>query len=518
MTHIPEWLPFLVATLTTGGLLAVGRLLQRTRRTLRAVGAERDTAAAARRNAESERDAAVRRSAELDAAGAELLAETRHLVEERMPRLVTHLAHQHVAVPGLKHPALAGQEVDRLHRAALERLSAAVVAERDRVDQAAQAVMRGATTVIQAQSYRLQSRIERMQHRYDNADLAADLLELDLLNEQNLRRVQAAGVLCGATPGLTRSDSHLGDVVVGAQSRVPGYHRVQVTSQLDMPVAVVARAVEPIAVTVSELLANAVHHSHGTLSVDVSLHQAESGACVVIDDAGVGMHRDEIEFATRMLSGQHPLLLSELGDPPRSGFATIGRLVRQHGFSVSVDKPAPYGGVRAVVFIPGHLLTVLDQETRPMSAMAPPVDRRPVAEPRPSAALDAPAALDEPAALDAPAALDEPAAAGEPGAPGPMASPAEDPAVSLPRRRRRRPAAPNRVDHANPTNHVNHANPTNQGTQVDKLDQVDQAAAPEGAAEPENPEDTRATWAAFQSGTASGRAAAEHDPANGAAE
>ncbi|MFC4612489.1 hypothetical protein ACFO9E_32770 [Streptomyces maoxianensis] len=71
-------------------------------------------------------------------------------------------------------------------------------------------------------------------------------------------------------------------------------------------------------VAVAELLANAVHHSHGTLSVDVSLHQAESGVCIVIDDAGVGMHQDEVEFATRRLPGRHWVQLTELGDPPRA--------------------------------------------------------------------------------------------------------------------------------------------------------------------------------------------------------
>lgn len=385
MTHISEALPESVAVVMTLVSLAAIVLLIRTRRSLAAQRTARETALSERDRALAEQDrtrverdkaltdqeAAHQETARINSGRTALLEETQHLVSKRMPALITHLSHQHVPVPGLKHPAFGGTEVEQLHRSALEQLSKSVAEERERVDESAQAVMRGATTVIQAQSYQLQSKVEAMQHRYDGPDLAGDLLELDLLNEQNLRRIQATGVLCGATPGLTRVDSHLGDVVVGAQSRVRGYHRIHVTSQLADPVAVVARAVEPIAITVSELLANAVHHSHGTLAVDVSIHQVESGACVIIDDAGVGMHADEIEFAQRMLSGLDSLRLSELGDPPRSGFATIGRLVRQHGFSVSVDKPAAYGGVRAVVLIPGHLLSLLDQEERPMSAMTP---------------------------------------------------------------------------------------------------------------------------------------------------
>ncbi|MBU7597586.1 sensor histidine kinase [Streptomyces sp. P38-E01] len=378
MPELPDAIPEFAAAGMALIALCVVLLLIGSRRKNAALRTDRDNARAAHQALLSERDTALH---ERDAARTEahhinsgrtaLLEETQHLISERMPALLTHLAHQHVSVPGLKNQPFAGTEVESLHASALEQLKKAVASERERVDEAAQSVMRGATTVVQAQSYQLQSKIESMQHRYDTPDLAQDLLELDLLNEQNLRRIQATGVLCGASPGLTRVDSHLGDVVVGAQSRVRGYHRVQVTSQLDAPVAVVARAVEPVAITVSELLANAVHHSHGTLAVDVSLHQAESGAVIVVDDAGVGMHADELEFAARMLAGRDELRLSELGDPPRSGFATIGRLVRQYGFTVSVDKPAPYGGVRAVVLIPGHLLTLLNETERPMSAMAP---------------------------------------------------------------------------------------------------------------------------------------------------
>ncbi|MFI9588600.1 sensor histidine kinase [Streptomyces sp. NPDC052236] len=343
MTQIPEAFLEVLAAGAAAAALVVGWLLFRARRLVGCLRAERD--------------AALEANEHLDARRQVLEAETRHLVGVRLPALATYLAHRHVPVPGLLHPVFAGTHVDQLHRGALDQVAKAVAAECQRVDEAAQAVMRGATTVIQAQSYQLQSKIDDMQHRYEDPDIAEDLLELDHLNEQNLRRIQATGVLCGAWPGLTRADSHLGDIVVGAQSRIRGYHRVQVASKLELPIAVVARAVEPIAITVAELLANAVHHTHGSLAIDVSLHQVEAGACIVIDDAGVGMHADEVEFATGLLSGQQPILLTELGDPPRSGFAAIGRLVQRYGFSVSIDKPAPYGGVRAVVFIPGHLLT-----------------------------------------------------------------------------------------------------------------------------------------------------------------
>lgn len=315
----------------------------------------------------------LRGEAEMLRRAAQMVAEeSEHLIAARVPALITHLGHNHVPVPGLLHAELAGSPVDRHHRVVLELLTKAVLDERQRVDEAAQAVVRGAVRVIQAKSYQLQDRANDMQHRFEqDPELVQELMALDQLNEQILRRIQALGVVCGATTGLTRSDSHLGDIVVGAQSRVFGYERIKIASQLSAPVGVVARAAEPVAIVTAELLANAVHHSHGTLDVDVSLHQSATGATIVIDDAGVGMTTDEIDYARRMLSGRQPVFLTELGDPPRSGFAVIGRLIRQSGFTVAVDKPAPYGGVRAVIHLPGHLLTLMDETRVPMSAMAP---------------------------------------------------------------------------------------------------------------------------------------------------
>ncbi|MEK8172656.1 ATP-binding protein [Streptomyces sp. M19] len=328
MTDTPEVLTVVLAVGTLAALVLLPVLVRERRRTARA-RAER--AALAEEN--------VRLTARIEA----MTAETRHLVTARISALATHLGHSHVIVPGLAHEELVGSEIERDHDMVLDLFAKTVFAERQRVDEAAQATVRGTTKVLQAKGYQLQDLVNEMQHRYDDPRIIRDTVALSRLNEQNLRRIQAMGVVCGATAGLTRADSHLGDIVVGAQSRIPGPERVKVTSRLTDPVGVVARAAEPVAIAVTELLANAVHHSHGTLDVDVSLHQTDTGAIIVIDDAGVGMHHDEVAYATRMMSGQQPVLLTELGDPPRTGFAAIGRLVRQFGFAVVVDKPAPYG-------------------------------------------------------------------------------------------------------------------------------------------------------------------------------
>ncbi|GAA1890977.1 sensor histidine kinase [Streptantibioticus ferralitis] len=324
------------------------------------------------RKAQVERCAAVEEgNAHLTSLWQSLEAEVGHLAGARIPDLVRSLAHPHVPVRGLLDDRFAGTDIERALGLVLEQVREAVTKERLRVDSAARAAMRGSTSTIQAMLYQLQSVLQQMQERYDDPYIAQDLLAADFLNEQTLRRVQATAVVCGASwTGLIREDSYLADIVVGAGSRVRGYERVQASNQLREPFGVVARAVEPVAITIAELLANALHYSHPDLRVQVVLLQGHQGASVVIDDAGIGMHPEEFQRAERLMTGRAPVLLTELGDPPQIGFPAIGQLAHEHGFAVRVE-PSPYGGVRAIVYLPGALLTRMDPEAQPMSAMAP---------------------------------------------------------------------------------------------------------------------------------------------------
>ncbi|KUL36487.1 protein kinase [Streptomyces sp. NRRL F-4489] len=456
--------------------------------------------------AEEQSSATLHSNTELSARLRATEAEIRHLAEARLPDLTMALAHPHVPVRGLLDKRFSGSETEKALDGVLAQVSEAITKERTRVDAAAQSTLRGATTTIQALLYRVQTAVQEMQHRHDDPQIAQELLDLDFLNEQALRRVQATGVVCGAWPGLTREDSYLAELVVGASSRLRGYERVQISNQLRDPVAVVARAVEPIAITVTELLANALHHSHRELPVTVTLQQGNRGASVIIDDYGVGMHDDELKHAMELLTGSESLLLTQLGDPPRSGFAAAGQLVRQYGFGVHVE-PSPYGGVRAVVYIPGDpLLTVLDEGARPMSVMAP-VPNRPAVRDRAMPTGAAAPATPAGAVPAAPAPAPQPPVQAEQAAPpvlpsrrahakpqepetqpqqpqAQQAQPEPQADGELPRRRRRRP--------------MTEQQPLESRTETLNL---------------RSPEETGSRWAALQRGTESGRAAAHTDAA-----
>ncbi|MEW2632811.1 ATP-binding protein [Streptomyces sp. NPDC048389] len=308
---------------------------------------------------------------ELARAAAAFAAEMEHLAAKRMPAEATRSAHPHVQVPGPLGPAGAGSH------AVLDTLRTAIAQERKRVDAAARAGMRGATREIQAGLYRLQDVLHGLQQRYDDPELAQTLYALDHENEQSLRRAQVAAVVCGAWVGLAREESHLVDAVTGGQARLVGYHRVQVHHHLEPGTALVSHAVEPVAIIVAELLDNALRHSSPDTAVVVNLERVHHGVTVTVDDAGVGMAPDERADAQRMVAGTDPILLSELGDPPRMGLAAIGQLTRQFDLSVDLSTPSPYGGVRAVLLVRDHLLSHIDPVLHPPAASAAPSTRRP---------------------------------------------------------------------------------------------------------------------------------------------
>ncbi|MFJ1732604.1 ATP-binding protein [Streptomyces sp. NPDC088254] len=308
---------------------------------------------------------------QLDGTHRSFVAEVEHLAVRRVPAAARQVAHPHVEVPGPLQPLTAGTPVGVALENVLLALQAEVVDQRTRVDAAAQAGMRGATREIQAALYRLQDALRGLQQRYDDPELAQTLFQLDHENEQSLRRAQVTAVVCGAWVGLAREESHLVDAVTGGQARLAGYHRVQVHNHLEPGTALVSHAVEPVAIIVAELLDNALRHSAPETDVVVSLQHVHHGVCVTVDDAGLGMTRDERERAQRLVAGDTPILLTDLGDPPRMGLAAVGRLTRQFDLSVDVSSASPYGGVRAVLRVDSHLLSRLDPAARPPAASAP---------------------------------------------------------------------------------------------------------------------------------------------------
>ncbi|MEU2774585.1 ATP-binding protein [Streptomyces sp. NPDC007162] len=309
--------------------------------------------------------------ARLEGAEGAFITEIEHLAARRMPAAAAQLAHPHLRVPGPARQHTPGSPTGIALEYVLTALREELTAQRVRIDAAAQAGLRGATREIQAALYRLQDALRGLQQQYDEPELAQTLFALDHENEQSLRRAQVAAVVCGAWVGLAREESHVVDAVTGGQARLAGYHRVRVHNHLEPGTALVSHAVEPVAIIVAELLDNALRHSAPDTDVVVNLEHVHHGVCVTVDDAGLGMTQDERARAQRLVAGSDPVLLTDLGDPPRMGLAAVGQLTRQFDLHVDVTSPSPYGGVRAVLRVDSHLLCRVDPGERPPSASAP---------------------------------------------------------------------------------------------------------------------------------------------------
>ncbi|MFD8701944.1 ATP-binding protein [Kitasatospora sp. NPDC059648] len=469
------------------------RAEERTREARRAVGDAEQQGEAARALAAEATARAEEAEARLAAAernSTALLAEIGHLAQERVAATAVRLTHANAPLVGPLDAQAVGPEGVRALQSVLDAVTAALADERERVDAAARAAMRGATSRIQTLLYQIQSLVQQLQH--DNDD--PRLLEVDFRNEVALRRIQTVAVLCEAWPGLARTDSPLAEVVVGALSRVPGYARIKVANHLrEQRLAVVARAAEPIAIAIAELLANATSYSHPETDVPVTVQQGGRGALVIIDDSGIGMDEDQLRRARRLLAGPPDVLLTELGNPPKTGFAVVGKLARQYGFACHIE-PSPYGGMRTILRIPAALVTVVDDEQQ-LSVLTPLPLRAG------SGPAHAPAVAAVPPMRDADE-QDGPLLADRHHQPGPNPAPTihvvPDPGAGavqggdgsgLPSRRRRRPltaeepgagpgAGPGAVSPGRPAPYVR------------------------------SPEQAAAHWQALQRGTGSGRAAA----------
>ncbi|MEU0114473.1 ATP-binding protein [Streptomyces bobili] len=415
---------------------------------------------------------------QLDGSLRAFTAEVEHLAARRVPAAAQRVAHPHLAVPGPLQPLTVGTPLGIALEHVLLALQSEVASQRTRVDAAAQAGMRGATREIQAALYRLQDALRRLQQRYDEPELAQTLFQLDHENEQSLRRAQVAAVVCGAWVGLAREESHLVDAVTGGQARLAGYQRVKVHNHLESGTALVSHAVEPVAIIVAELLDNALRHSAPDTDVVVSLEHVHHGVCVTVDDAGLGMTRDERDRAQRLVAGDAPILLTDLGDPPRMGLAAIGRLTRQFDLGVDVSSASPYGGVRAVLRVDSHLLSRLDPADRPPAPSAPRTTRKSVpAAPAPTHAYGTEDAVPDAPGHHTPADGNEDR---------------DGDGDGLPQRRRRR-------------------------TRPAPAAALPEASAPPASSRPaRRPEEAAAALGALQSGTAAARSGAAAAPAAGA--
>lgn len=315
-------------------------------------------------------------------------------------------------------------ELHVAHTGLTHQHSAELAEVRRDAEEETKAVLKAAVRTLQGLADEQQVVIENAQKKYgDDPGMLADLMAIDHANSQFGRRAQGIAVLCGGWLGRRETVASVFDVARSAQGRIRQFDRVRVNGQVNF--SVVSKAVEPVAVVLAELLANATNYSAPGAPVEINIQAVPTGVCLIVDDAGLGMGQEEKDRAAALLAPQAAISVSSLGIPPQFGFAVSGVLAARYGFKVSVDSVSPYGGVRAVVLLPDELLTG-DVPSPPPVAMRP-LRRGSGGAPRRQAPAPSPTPLFPP--------VGQPAVAPQPT--GPIATTAG----GLPKRRRKSPVS-----------------------------------------------------------------------------
>ncbi|MFJ8011062.1 sensor histidine kinase [Streptomyces sp. NPDC096339] len=251
-------------------------------------------------------------------------------------------------------------------RAALQAVLAHVVDAVDNEESLRDSAQRAFVNVarrVQAIVHQQAHEMREMEDRHGrNPDVFGDLLRLDHGTALIGRLADSISVLGGARPGRQWSRAvTLYSVMRGAMSRIIDYQRVELHSVTE--VAVVGPVVEPLIHTLAELLDNATRYSPPHTRVHLTAVEVQSGIAVEIEDGGLSMSEEARARAEKMLAqAQSGIDLNDLGETPRLGLAVVGRLAQAYGFQVSLRSSA-YGGVRAVVIVPQHLITTASAAT-----------------------------------------------------------------------------------------------------------------------------------------------------------
>jgi signal transduction histidine kinase len=284
---------------------------------------------------------------------------------------------------------------------------------------------------VQTSAHRIQAAVTGLAERHPgDPDLLETTMRVDHAATQQARHAQSLKVLSGEWPGQQwQKPLAMVDVVRAASGRIVAFNRVEVTGDLD--VAVTPAVVEPLIHLLAELLANATEYSPPKTSVPVTVRTVQRGAVVEVEDGGLGMDDYRLAEAREIVSGRRLLGVGDVGEIPQTGFAVVGRFAHRHGFDVDLG-PSPYGGIRAVVLVPGSVLEILAPAgTQPLPTEVP-------AETPGTVKAPAPAALVEP--MVAPG-IGKPAPEAEVTSPATGAAssiPKEKTARNLPQRRSRR--------------------------------------------------------------------------------
>jgi signal transduction histidine kinase len=221
---------------------------------------------------------------------------------------------------------------------------------------------RGLNDVFRSLARRSQSLLHRqltlldqMERRATDPEGLDDLFRLDHLTTRMRRHAEGLVILAGAPPSRGWSNPvRMVDVMRGAIAEVEDYARVTVATP--SPAALSGSAVADVIHLLAELIENATTLSPPDTSVRVSGDAVANGFAIEIEDRGLGMSPKRLAELNERLARPPEFNPS---DSDQLGLFVVSQLAKRHGIRVTL-KASAYGGIAAIVLIPGHLVVAED--------------------------------------------------------------------------------------------------------------------------------------------------------------
>ncbi|GIE29149.1 hypothetical protein Ait01nite_021940 [Actinoplanes italicus] len=289
------------------------------------------------------------------------------LASEQLPSVVRRLQRGEMVDVGSETPPLeyGEDEIGQLGRAFndVQRTAVQSAVEEANVRRGINEVFLNIARRSQTLLHRQLSLLDKMERRETDPQELEDLYRVDHLATRMRRHAEDLVILAGAAPGRGwRNPVPVIDVIRGAISEVEDYKRVDIRAIATS--ALVGRSVGDVIHLLAELIENAASYSPPHTRVQVIGQVLPNGYAVEIEDRGLGMTPEAIEEANRRLVEPPDF---DPADSARLGLFVVAQLAQRHNIRVSLRASA-YGGITAVVLLPGELVSAPGSGGQPAPA------------------------------------------------------------------------------------------------------------------------------------------------------
>ena len=294
------------------------------------------------------------------------------LASERLPSVVGRLQRGETVDVDVETPSLeyGRDEIGQLGHAFndVQRTAVRSAVEEANVRRGINEVFLNIARRSQTLLHRQLSLLDKMERRETDPQELEDLYRVDHLATRMRRHAEDLVILAGAAPGRGwRNPVPVIDVVRGAISEVEDYKRVDIRTIAAS--ALVGRSVGDVIHLLAELIENAASFSPPHTRVQVVGQVLPNGYAVEIEDRGLGMTAEALEETNRRLVEPPDF---DPSDSARLGLFVVAQLAHRHNIRVSLRASA-YGGVTAIVLLPGDLMSSVPGSGGPSGRPAGPL-------------------------------------------------------------------------------------------------------------------------------------------------